>query len=115
VLPPSIWRNAQTITPIVRPMVAAYRKNSPSAAVALSLLIPAEMIITRTNWPISSGSHHWVTVVSRVSLVPTRYATPADRSRPANIQPNAPISSCWTSAGEGRTPSWDGVYGLTDI
>ena len=64
--------------------------------------------IARMNWPISSRSQKDSTVVIRLVLFVTRYATPAVSKRPANIQPNAPMSSCWTSAGAGRTPSWLG-------
>ena len=64
--------------------------------------------IARMNWPIRSGSQRDSTVDIRLALDVVTYATPAVSRRPANIQPNAPISSCWTSAGAGRTPSWLG-------
>src|SRR4029079_3077649 len=90
-------------------------KNGPSAAVADRRVIPAEITITSANWAMNSRNHHCETVVSSCTLVPTRYATAADSSRPTNIQPNAPTSSCWTRGGAGRTPSCEGVAELYGV
>src|SRR5689334_14986031 len=86
-------------------------KNRPSAAVAEIRRIAPPITTTRASWAIQSRSHHCETVCSSWTLVPTRYATPADSRSPANIQPNAPTSSCWTSAGAGLTPSCIGLAG----
>src|SRR5450759_3199319 len=93
----------------VTPIVAAYTKNSPRAAVALNRLIAALITITSANWPMMTGRNHAVARLDMDALPWITQATPAVNSSQANIQANAWVRKLVDSAVVGRTPSCEGV------
>ena len=60
---------SETITPTVRPMVAAKTKNSPSASVAPIRGISAWIPIPRTNWPMIVSHQERATELIRLSFI----------------------------------------------
>src|SRR3954452_13189189 len=94
---------------MVRPSVAGETKKRASAADALIRVIAPAMTMTIASWAMNSRKKLPLANSRSFGLLCTTYATPAVRSRPANIHMNAWDRKALARRASGLTPRVDGV------
>src|SRR5574342_299874 len=92
-------------------------KKRPRARVAFIRRMPRPIAQAKASWPNTIGSQAPATVSMTAGLDWTTKATPAVRSRPANIHRNAWLRKPVARAADGRTSTcaWDGDWKLIEI